>query len=193
MLSRSFVALLIVLLTICAARSQSVDLTCFPISGGAGIDPIVRVHVARHKGEWRIVHFSAKGKSYDRAAQYWILDKSAKDSISWTGSLLNHNDVKMTGAVIEKNGASFYKETVYNARTHSAPVENDASCVGPISWTDNEPVPQKLDESKHPPDLLPPTNAVVSPRNRSWSKIVERFHRCKRTDGGLSQAIPAAA
>jgi hypothetical protein len=137
---RIWAVFLTIATTVCGARSQAVDLTCFPVSAGGSSDPIVRIHVVRNKGEWRIVHFSAKGKSYDRAAQYWILDQSAHGSISWSGSLLNHNDVKITGTVIEKNGASFYKEIVYDVRTRSTPIQNDASCVGPISWADREPL-----------------------------------------------------
>jgi hypothetical protein len=96
--------------------------------------------VVKNNGDWRIVNYSSKGKYYDRASQYWISDQSTHDSISWTGSLVNRNDVKMVGTVTEKNGASFYKERVYNIHKAGTDViENAASCVGRISWVKNEP------------------------------------------------------
>ncbi len=162
--SRVFVALLTIVLSVCVARTQDVDLTCFPISGGGGSDPIVRIHVSRNNGNWQILHYSSKGKSYDRASQYWISDQSGQGSISWIGSLVNRNDVKMVGTVIEKNGASFYKERVFN--THKAGtdiVENSASCVGKISWAKAEPPPEKNYDPQHLPVLTPPPNKVAGP------------------------------
>jgi hypothetical protein len=156
-----FIALLIVVSNVCAVRSQTVDLICFPISGGGGSDPIVRIHVLKNNGDWQIVHYSSKGKSYDRASQYWISDQSTPDSISWTGLLVNRNGVKMIGTVIEKNGASVYRERVYNIHKAGTDVaENAASCVGRISWAKNEQ-PESNSDPPHLPVLTPPSSATA--------------------------------
>lgn len=160
--SSVFVALLTIASSVCAARSQAVDLICFPISGGGGSDPIVRIHVVRNNGDWQIVHYSSKGKYYDRASQYWISDQSTHNSISWTGSLVNRNDVKMVGTVTEKNGTSFYKERVYNIHKAGTDViENAASCVGRISWAKNEPLPDRNYDPQHLPVSAPPSDATA--------------------------------
>jgi hypothetical protein len=106
--------------------------------------------VLRSEGDWQIIHYSAKGKYYDRASQYWITDQSTHASISWAGSLVNRNDVKMVGTIIEKNGASFYKESVYNVHKSSTRVvENSASCVGKISWAKDEPSSERSNDPQH--------------------------------------------
>jgi hypothetical protein len=161
---RVFIALLVTVLSICAARSQVVDLFCVPNSGRGGNDPIVRIHVSMNDGNWQIIHYSSKGKSYDRASQYWITDQSTRGSISWSGSLVHRNDVRMVGTVIETNGASSYKERVCNTRKAGTDaVENSASCVGKISWAKAGQPPEKTYDAQPLPVLTPPPNAIAEP------------------------------
>jgi hypothetical protein len=67
----------------------------------------------------------------------------------------------MIGTVTEKNGASFYKESVYNIHKTGTVVENAASCVGSISWTKNEPPPERTADPQHLPVLAPLSDATA--------------------------------
>ena len=68
----------------------------------------------------------------------------------------------MVGTVTEKNGASFYKESVYNVhKADTDVIENAASCVGRISWAKNEPPPERNYDPQHLPVLAPPSDATA--------------------------------
>lgn len=98
---------------------------CRPVTAGS----TTAIAISISGGNWEVSHVTKKGTRIERAAQYYVLDTSGGQELSWQGVHRRNRELKMVAHLSQSAaGRSFvYKEEVFDANTGKV-AETTAIC-----------------------------------------------------------------
>ena len=177
MTSRETVAFLAVVVALAgSARADQISLKCTPTftSGATSKDPIVEIDVSISSENWHVVHLTQSGAQYWRERQYILRGDSIGGVHSWSGTLISHPNLSMSGYLMPSNGQFDYTETIRDARrdneiagtTKSSCITNQA--VASLQSTGPPTKPSETD-----PALLPPISVPMEQQGGTFTVPVQ--------------------